>query len=201
MRNKEEEASDIRNIPLIDPTANVLEHEKQAVKRIDDLLAAKIRRITEVTNIEIKRLDDLRFAESRRVDEEAAMRENFAEKLRDAEAKRIDAIRAVDVNAVAVASERASAQASVLATQVIQSADALRTLVATTASTMAQQQDQSSRQFNDRLAQLEKAQYENKGKSGIADPQLLDLASEVKALRLSGAGRTGEGKGMSNIVA
>jgi hypothetical protein len=183
---------DIREIPLIDPTENVLKHVEGAVKRLDDLQLSEDRRQAEILTLNVKRLDDLRSAESRRIDEEAKMREDFANQLREAEAKRIDAIRAVDVNAVAVASERASAQASLLATQVSQSAEALRVLVASTATTMATQQDQSSKQSNDRLAQVEKAQYENQGRSGVADPLFIELLKEVKLLRTSGAEHSGE---------
>ena len=83
--------------------------------------------------------------------------------MREAEAKRIDAIRAVDVNAVSVANERATAQAAVLANQVALSAETLRALVASTASTQATQLNQLTAQLIDRISLLEKSQYENKG--------------------------------------
>lgn len=133
-----------------------------------------------------RRQDDLREAESRRVNEQMALRAEYDEKLRDAEAKRIDAIRAVDVNAVGVASERAAQQATVLANQVAASAETLRALVATTASANAQQLAQITTQFTDRLALLEKAQYEGTGKQSVADPQMAGLLLEIKALRESG---------------
>lgn len=114
----------------------------------------------------IKRMDDLREAETRRVNELMCLRAEFSEKLGVAEAKRIDAIRAVDVNAVSVANERATAQAAVLANQVAASAETLRSLVAATAATVAQQLAQIAAQLTDRIASLEKSQYENKGTSG-----------------------------------
>lgn len=114
----------------------------------------------------VMRLDDLRTAESRRVDEQMVLRGEYGIQLSIAEAKRIDAIRAVDVNAVSVANERATAQAAVLANQVAASAETLRALVAATAATTAQQLTQLTTQLTDRLTSLEKSQYESKGNSG-----------------------------------
>lgn len=125
----------------IDPTKNVLQLVEAAVKRADDLAAAEARRVNEIMDL----------------------RAEYTEKLSLAESKRIDAIRAVDVNAVAIASERAAAQAAVLQNQVNASAEALRSLVATTAAAIAQQLSQLTSQFNDRIAALEKSQYEIRG--------------------------------------
>jgi hypothetical protein len=119
----------------------------------------------EDTNGSTKRLDDKIDALAIRIDAELKLRSEYAVQLSIAEAKRIDAIRAVDVNAVAVANERASAQALVLASQVSASAETLRTLVAATAATVAQQLAQVSSGINDRISSLEKSAYENSGKS------------------------------------
>jgi hypothetical protein len=146
--------------PVIDPTANVIA----------------------LVEAESKRLDEARMAESKRVDEQMALRADYDEKLRQAEAKRIDAIRAVDVNAVAVASQRAADQASVLANQVVQSAEALRTLVASTAATVAQSQQQLANTLSARLTTLEQAQYEGKGKQSFQDPTIAALAENVRKL-------------------
>lgn len=160
--------------PVADPTANVLSLVEAAVKR----------------------LDDLRVAEMRRVDDLAALRESHSKELALAEAKRIDAIRAVDVNAVAVASERATQQASVLATQVTASADALRALVAQTATTMATASEKFSAQLTERLALIERAQYEGKGRQGVTDPQMEKLTELVAVLAKNQAAGTGKGEGI-----
>jgi 3-oxoacyl-ACP reductase-like protein len=141
----------------LDPTENVKNILFEAVKRIDDLREAETRRINERLNTEV----------------------THARELSVAEAKRIDAIRIVDVNAVAVANERAIAQASVLASQVASSAETLRALVAATAATVAQQLSQLSAQLSDRLSSLERAQYESKGKSGISTPIIAIIATFV----------------------
>jgi uncharacterized protein YnzC (UPF0291/DUF896 family) len=141
----------------LDPTDNVRELITLNSERSDALRVA-----------EQQRVNELMAAERKRVDEQMILRAEYDEKLRSAEGKRIDAIRAVDVNAVSVANERAGVQAQVLAAQVAQSAETLRSLVAATAATQAQQLSTLTSQLTDRLASLEKSQYEHKGTSGGA---------------------------------
>lgn len=62
----------------------------------------------------------------------------YIDKITEAETKRLDAIRAVDTDAIAIASEKAAAQATVLANQVIASAESLRILVSSTNIVIAQ---------------------------------------------------------------
>ncbi len=170
----------------IDPTANVKELVALSIKRLDDLRIA-----------EGRRLEDLQAANDRRISEAAAMRSEYAEKLSIAEAKRIDAIRAVDVNAVSIATERATQQATVLAAQVAQSAETLRSLVASSAATLAAQQDQVSKQFDSRLVQLEKSQYTNQGQN---QPQISALMAErLVALEKSQNESSGKGAGLSDM--
>lgn len=156
-----------------DPTYNVLQLVNAAVNRLDDVnklqydgIKNEISLNKEILNLHI----------------------SYAEKLTMAESKRIDAIRAVDVGAVAIASERAVQQASVLANQLATSADILRTLVATTAATT---QTQVINPLIDRIALLEKSQYEGVGKGRITDPMMGELLNEVKSLRESRS--TGKG--------
>lgn len=157
--------------PAIDPTHNVLLLVNAAVTRLNDVADSESRRL--------EQLLDMGF---RRVDDAATLRSHYESLLSIAEAKRIDAIRAVDVNAVAVAAERQAASAAVLANQVVASADALRALVATTASTNLQAQEQSTKIFNERIASLEKASYEGKGRSAFTDPAMDALMAEVRKL-------------------
>jgi hypothetical protein len=192
LNGKEKEAGkgvDSSGDPVIDPTANVLQLVEAAVMRLNDLRQAEIRRV-----------DDLRNAESRRVDEQSELRAMYDEKLREAEAKRIDAIRAVDVNAVTVASERAAAQAAVLANQVSASAETLRTLVASSATAVANQLTQTITPITDRISLLEKAQYEGKGKEGVQDPMLTQMLVEIKALREAGSIGTGKSAGIAQFI-
>lgn len=163
--------------PAIDPTENVKALQEASNQRQDDL--RKESRV--YFNSEIEHVKEI-----------AHLRADYTKQLAEAEAKRIDAIRAVDVNAVAVASERQAAAASVLATQVAQSADALRTLVAQTATAIAEQQRQSLTQITDRLTIVERTQYEGRGKSTLSDPMVTDLAADVR--RMSTLLATGGGR-------
>jgi len=112
----------------------------------------------------VDRLDELREAETRRVNEMTALRDKFQDKLDAAEAKRIDAIRAVDVAAVTVANDKATAQAAVLARQVTESRDTLQALVASTAAATATQLTNLLSPITERLTSLEKNQYTGEGK-------------------------------------
>lgn len=136
-----------------DPTENVHDAINREVRRLNDLYSA-----------ESRRLDEAMIAERRRIDEQLALRAHYDLQLSLAESKRIDAIRAVDVNAVSIANEKATVQATVLANQVSTSAETLRALVAATAQAVAQQLTQLSAQFTDRLSVLEKTQYERQGR-------------------------------------
>lgn len=101
------------------------------------------------------RLDDLRHAETRRIDDLAHQREHYGELLAIAEAKRLDANRLADMGAVALANERAIAQAAVLAKQVLEVAETGRTLVATTAKAQSDQQTLFSDQIGQRFTLLD----------------------------------------------
>lgn len=163
--------------------------------------------VTDLVKAEAKRLDDMRTAETIRVNESIAaakaereLRAEYDEKLRQAEAKRIDAIRSVDVNAVSVASQRTADQASVLATQVSQSAEALRALVAATATTVASSQQQLANTLTARITALEQAQYEGKGKQSFQDPQLTQLIEQVRTLQAGNEKNSGRDAGSSSAT-
>lgn len=158
--------------PTVDPTRNVLDLVRAAVTRLDDL-----------RELESRRLEEKLEGEKVHIREILKLTSDYEDKLAVAEASRINAIRAVDINAVAVASERATQQASVLATQVTASAETLRTLVATSAGALAEQLTQIIKPINDRIASLERTQYEGVGKAGVTDPQLIQLVAEMRATR------------------
>lgn len=175
-------AVDAHGGPVVDPTQNVLDLTEAANRRQDDLREAE------------RRYQDAQVAHAKEL---VSVRADHAKQLGEAESKRIDAIRAVDVNAVAVASERQAAAATVLANQVVQSADALRTLVATTAATMAEQQRVQSQQFNDRLTQVERSQYEGRGRQLVTDPQMEKIVSLVEGLGRSAQQSAGKVEGIN----
>ena len=130
-----------------DPSANVLQLVGNAVKYLEDLHRQGMEAYNERLQAAI----------------------STSQRERAAETERINALRAVDVQAVSIANDRAIKQAEVLATQVAQSAEALRILVAQTASTIAVQLAQVTNQLIERIAALEKARYEDVGKDKTTD--------------------------------
>lgn len=137
----------------LDPSANVIQLVGNAVKYLEDLHNASERSLNE------------RFG--------------LLKQIADSETERINALRAVDVAAVATANERAVKQAEVLAAQMAANAETLRASVAKTADTIAIQLQQLTTQQNERIAALEKVQYENQGKSG-ASSTLLNRVAELE---------------------
>lgn len=164
------------NDKVFDPSENVKDLVKEVVIRIDSLREAE------------RRLAD---SEIRRIDSEMKLRATFAEQLAIAEAKRIDAIRLVDTNAVAIANQRATEQAAVLASQVAASAETLRILVSQTASAAKTQLDQTTQQLSDRISTLERFQYEGKSLSGTIPPSVVEQLAQLQESRYRNEGRSG----------
>ncbi len=184
--------------PVIDPTKNVRELVDAAIQRQDDLRKASELRADDLRKASERRIDELNIAERKRIDDISELRAAHSYALREAETKRIDAIRAVDVAAVAIATERATAQATVLANQVAQSAETLRALVATTATASSVQADAAFKQLSDRITLLERGQYEGAGKSAVADPMMARMVSTLEEMKISLATDFGRGGGLKD---
>lgn len=200
-------AVDAKGGSVIDPTENVKALSEAANKRQDDLRAlsmqlldTKLSAASEISKIRFEHAQETAAALAKKLNDEANLRADFSEKIALAEAKRIDAIRAVDVNAVAVASQRASDQATVLATQVAQSAEALRTLVATTATTVQTAQQQLANTLSARLTTLEQAGYQQAGQQKIQDPAFVALVGKVDTLLTSRSDLAGISAGRGDVT-
>jgi len=214
-----------RGGPTVDPTKNVEDLVRAENRRQDDLRAAlekwidtKITDMNTVSELRNTLNKELREAATSRLDSEARLRADYADKLAVAEAKRIDAIRAVDVNAVAVANQRTSEQATALQTQttasaevlrnqVARSAEDLRALVATTAATALNNQQQQfagiSSQISTlstRITTLEQAGSEGRGKATFQDPAISALTAQVAALATKQAAVASTEQGRSDII-
>ena len=206
---------DSRGGAVIDPTRNVLDlvraeskYQDASRESSERYAASEIESLRKLTELRAEHVKEIAAAESLRVDQQSALRTDYERRLAEAEAKRIDAIRAVDVNAVSVAAQRSSDQASVLAaqvqqsaeqlrTQVAQSAEALRSLVASTAASQAASLQQLVGGLSTRITTLEQAQYEGKGRSAYADPQIAELLTKVDVLSQRAAVGTGKSEGIS----
>jgi hypothetical protein len=198
-----------------DPSRNVQRLNEASAKRQDDLselrtllFEARLECLKENIKLRSEYEEKIAALQALRLDQQASIRASYSERLELAESKRIDAIRAVDVAAVAVASQRAADQAMVLSTQVAtsaeqlrtqgaQQAEALRSLVATTANTIAQAQQQIVTSLSTRITTLEQAGYQAVGKQGVVDPQMVELLAEVKSLREARREVSGVSQGIS----
>jgi hypothetical protein len=132
------------NTPVIDPTKNVLEHVAAAIKRQDDLRDAHLQLI-------IARFDGLSRLTEEKIEHARSvirLRSEYTQLLRDAEAQRLDANRQFDQLAVTRATDAAN-----LAIQAV-----------------AASHEASARVVEARLAVIERAIYEGKGKdTGASD--------------------------------
>lgn len=137
----------------VDPTQNVLSLVEAAVKRLDDLQLSEFNRINKILELHI----------------------TYIKELSEAESKRHDSNRLIDQSAAANEREKASSQAQLLANNVVTSAETLRNTLSVTASTLAQQRQLDQIEINKRLAQLEKLQNEESGRTGLASPFILLL--------------------------
>jgi hypothetical protein len=208
-----------------DPSENVKALAAADSKRQDDLRLAE----EKLSALRFEHMQETIAATSLKLSDEAKLRAEFAERLGIAEAKRIDAIRAVDVGAVAINSQRTaeataalatqtSASAEVLRNQVASSAEALRSLVASTAAAAQTTQQQlvsglSARidALSARLTIIDQNNAEGKGKQTIQDPAIATAISDLKTviaenaknvqvLSQHQADQTGVKEGQSNVV-
>jgi len=134
---------DARGLNVVDPTQNV----------------------TALVKAGLERQDDLRRQETAHMHQLLDLRADYEEKLRIAESKRIDAIRSVDVAAVAQAAQVSATQATTLATQVSASAETLRTTVAASALSAANNLNAALGPIQTSIDALRQAQYQQQGQT------------------------------------
>jgi len=216
---------DAKGGAVVDPTKNVLDLVAASITRQDDLrnalailMQASIKAQEKVSELRYSHAQDLAQAQAKQLESEARLRSEYAERLAIAEAKRIDAIRAVDVNAVAVANQRTSEQATalqvqttasaeVLRNQVSRSAEDLRALVATTAATQLANQSQQFAgitsqitALSGRITTLEQSGATATGRQLPQDPAIQALTTQVAALLQARTNQTGAEQGRSDII-
>jgi hypothetical protein len=193
---------DYRGAPAIDPSENVKALNEAVAKRSDDLRVAaaeltalQFRLADKIAALRDHHVRELMAAESRRVDQQALLRAEYVQQLADKESARINAIRTVDVQAVNIASQRASDAAGVLQAQVSASAETLRSLVASTAAANAAALQQVVTGLDGRLTKLEQGSYQAAGKQQYSDPEMLRLLAEVKVLNDQARNQSGKTEG------
>lgn len=126
---------------------------------------------------EVKRLDELREKDFHEIIDKLKDHVDYTKQRFDSEMKRLSEVRDTDVKNVSTASAAATETAQVLAKQVIESAENLRTLVATAAEAAAKRQEAFANQIEGRLRTLDISASEVKGRSGISVPLVILVAT------------------------
>lgn len=140
----------------IDPTENVKALSAAATQRQDDLRAlSKELFHAEIAALTVK-VDGL---EKRMI-----LRAEHAKEIRQLETERVNAIRQVDVLAGNTTADRALIAIQTLASQTTAERETLRSLVTTTAATVATQTAQEFARIHGEIAALQKSSYEGAGK-------------------------------------
>jgi hypothetical protein len=155
-----------------DPTENVKALNEASSRRLDDLQEA---------------LKGLFRAELRAIQEVVALNAAHSKEIRDLETARLAAIRQVDIGNQTVAAERLQAATLTLERTNRDGTEMLRSLVLTTATTLADQSREAMAEIGKRIAALELASSEVRGKESLADPMFSRLAEAVESLNNSRA--------------
>jgi membrane-associated HD superfamily phosphohydrolase len=205
-----------------DPSKNVLQLVEAAIKRQDDLRAAlqestdaRLKLVAELSALRSQHDRELLQANTERLEAEARLRAEFDKLIRDTEKARVDAIRQVDKAAVDQTSSAAiqtaaglaktvTESAAVLSTQNTTTADALRSLVASTATETnrnIQNQfttlGQTVTAIGTRVQSLEQGSAQGVGERKFSDPAVAAIAEQVRVLVRQQADSAGVGAGSS----
>lgn len=183
------ESVSARNYGDIDQSP-ILRLVDEKVRRVEDLHKSDIQRVDEkqASNFEylkqsmedgFKHLEDL-------------MKVNFenTKLTAESESRRIDNLRIVDTQAVVTANEKAIKTAEIIATQVVESSKTMGERIDVITNSLTSQIQQISLQLTERLAAVEKVQYEDKGRYGNAS-ELQNQIKELQDSRSENKGRAG----------
>lgn len=148
-------STDAANVPVIDPTKNVL-----------DLVA-----------LHDRRQDDLRLASEKYLADLATLRAQLGEQLRVAESQRVDANRATDLAQVASARTEAEARATTLAAQVTVVRDTLAGQVQAAAVAQTQSLTNALQPIIKDVSELRQVQFQQQGERASAHEYKQDAPS------------------------
>jgi len=171
---------------VVDPTENVKALSEASSARQDDLREAN----NKYWQSEISAMRDM-----------MVLRADHAKEIRQLESDRLDKIRQVDVLAGNTAADRALVAIQTLATSQAAAAETLRSMVTSTATTIAAQTAQAMGAVTERIAALEKSSYTGMGRQTVADPQMERLSAVVEKLASAQSVGTGKTAGINWVGA
>lgn len=158
----------------VDPTKNVLDLTAAAERRADDLRLLNDRRIDAEIRVLAVQMEGL--------ERRSILRAEHASEIRQLETQRINAIRQVDVLAGNTAADRALIAIQTLATQTTAERETLRSLVTSSASTLAAQNAADLARINEAISALQKSSYEGAGKGTGAKNLWFVIAAVITVL-------------------
>lgn len=171
---------------LIDPTENVRELVDQTVSRLDDLRGAS-EKYLEAQVAHIEHIGNIRA--------------DYAKLIRENDQIVLQKVREVDVLGSRTESERAQEAIKALAQAGVETAETLRKMVETQASTLASQLDNKFDESNKRISALEALSAEGKGKQMVSDPAMLLMIEKLDKLGTTMTSTQGVTKGIDQTWA
>jgi hypothetical protein len=175
---------------VIDPTKNVLDLVAGEVKRLNDLREAD-GKLTDAKLAHIKEVHEIRAdcaKETRVIDTTLAnLRADHAKLIRELDVDRLEKIRQIDVSATNTAVDRALVAIQTLATTQSAAAETQRSMVTSTAATMAAQLEQQMKAMTDRIAAVEKSIYTGAG-AGAGKTAMWGFVAAALTFVLTSAG-------------
>lgn len=160
-------AVDVTGGPVVDPSENVKALNEAGHKRQDDLremhnryLEAEIRRLEETVK-RVEKIADLRADHSREI---GMVHQSHDREIHKMEQEKLAAFRASDEAARITEAERTLAAVQLVARAAETTANDIRTVLNTTASTLASANAARDLEYNNRISALEKSSYEGAGK-------------------------------------
>jgi hypothetical protein len=143
------------------------------------IVDGKIDQMRDAHNAAVEQINNTHATALATINEKMNLHIKYMKELAEDESNRIKEVRKVDTEAVSIASESTVKRAEVLAIQVQQ-----------TATTLSQQLTVVTAQLIERIAALEKAQYENIGKLG-ASPDIPKMVADLVEASNIAKGKSG----------
>ena len=160
--------------PVIDPTANVIslvQANKESADALRDMhdrcITAEIGQVRET----VKWLEKV-----------SEIHQTHDREIHRMEQEKLAAFRASDEAARLTEADRTLAAVQLVARSAETTAQDIRNVLTNTATTLAERDAARDREYNNRIAALEKANYEGAGKQAVVDPMMERLVDKIEML-------------------
>jgi len=146
--------------------------------------------VLQIVGVQIKALADAQVFNMQSIQTLIIEKFDNMEKNNIKESNRIDELRKGDLEAVKIANDSAVKRAEQLSTQLVETAETVRKNTDTFASTLATSSQQTTTRQDEKIAALERINWENSGKTS-ASPDIQSLVTELVNLKNANATNAG----------